>query len=107
MTELKQLVDSIAYRPHDRFELEYDLDHDYMRLVITRKVPDSRDPEAMVVLNFHNTLPTQMEGWTEDRAKDWIRECIMNLERHECDEYLAFDGVKPYHPHGETHAIAD
>lgn len=88
--------DGFGFKPNFLFEYVYEIDFDVEKLHITMRVPNSRDPEKMTSVGSTHILG-RWQG--EVYARDWIRWAIRQLENHEIDEWLRFNGELVFDPH--------
>ena len=76
-----------------------------MRALVVRmtlRVPDVRDPAAMVEISASHEL-RDLESFDETAFKLWLHHCVQSMEMHEMDEWLMFGKVRlhdPIHPAG-------
>jgi hypothetical protein len=107
-------LDRITYKPDTQITANYAVSRDVVELIITRLLPDSTrrittlaeyaDLQAFVKvgarvpcnLGRFDCLPPE-EGFRY--FQQWLREELIRLERHECDEWFRVDGRLPFDPH--------
>lgn len=106
--ELAALVQAWKYRPGWRFSLGH-LERDPanshgvsaggLTMVIFADVHDSYHPEIRRPVNHYFIVPAatyDREAW-----RDWVQDCIEQVEMHESREWSEVDGERPYAPnHG-------
>lgn len=91
---LKAILRAFTYRPDWSFEIVYGA---IDTLVIQGRVIDTDDFSKVILLNFSASLPEAVRpdfDWT-----CWLFDRIMEVERHEAQEFFKINGVKVYDPH--------
>lgn len=68
-------------------------------IMVEMIVPDTYDPSHKEIRVTSRQKVPPFERVSEAYAKDLIRSLIHELERHEADEWLLFDGVREWDPH--------
>lgn len=105
-TQFQQLVSHITYKPGYTFELIGDANFvNIATLRVRAYVQDVRDPSKTIELNsfmaidLFNDIPERL-------MLDLVDNHVRNLEMHEVDEWLKYNGIcvhEPKHYPGETH----
>lgn len=76
-----------------------------VKIVASRKVPDSRDPEhPLIHVRGELDLPESLLQAAHDPREllqDMVHHWIRKLEMHECDEWFRVGDTLPYDPHKE------
>lgn len=106
--DLEELIAQWQYRPGWRFTLAH-LERDPkdshgvaaggLTLIIYAAVYDSYHPDQFRPVNHYFIVPAatyDREAW-----RDWVQDCIEQVEMHESREWSVVDGERPYAPnHG-------
>lgn len=101
-TAFDDVLSRMTYKPNTTFARE----HDYLRISI--KVPHRDRPRETVTVEGKHLIPyvflvdIRNERPTYDlvqRIADWIRHQILDLEIHEFNEWVRFDGELMHDPH--------
>lgn len=110
---LEQLVASTTYRPGWTVELFEDVDRDFepgdagrdrcighgTTLVVTTDTVNSYRPEQRIRVAHYFIVPAAT--YDERSWRRWLFEQLVKVELHECMEFFAIDGERPYAPsHG-------
>jgi hypothetical protein len=98
-SELAAEIAKFAYRPG--WNIEYFADPFEGHCVyITMRLPDATDPtgERMTDLRVRSNLPP-IERVNPSYLKIWMWHRLDLIERHECREFLRYDGDQLYDPH--------
>jgi hypothetical protein len=94
METLEGLLTRFRYKPDWHFSVEHS---GHIVLRISAVVTDADDHRRVTSIVVHHDLPRGVSrnfDWSR-----WLREKIIQVEIHECDEFFTVDGVKPYYPH--------
>ena len=69
-------------------------------------VPDVRNPEnrAPLVMKFYLDA-AGIHALDEKGFLNFMRNCYLELERHECLEWIRFDGVQVFNPHNNKNSL--
>lgn len=98
--ELEDLVGKASYRPGWTFELGY-LDRgqgsEGLTLDITTCGFDSYHPGRGQHYQVHHYFPVPPAAFNRRSWENWLFECLLLVERHECMEFFRIDG-KVVHP---------
>jgi hypothetical protein len=95
-------VAGLVYKPGWRFRLGGPGDR---YLCVYAHTPDSWAPRRMRFTQHQFPIPA--EGITER----WLFDRLMEIEQHECAEFLTIDGKRPFYPNhgdeGSPYALVD
>jgi hypothetical protein len=97
---LKELVDSISYRPGWTVSLEADYDRGQgcrgltLNIMVEATDSDARERKTRVL----HLMPVPAAAYNKRSWRRWVFEQILLVERHEACEFFTVDGVKPYAP---------
>lgn len=98
--ELEDLVGRLSYRPGWKFWLgEYDRGQGSEGLtldVITRGY-DSYNLAEGETYQVHHYFPVPPAAYNRRSWINWLFECLLDVEKHECMEFFRLDG-EPVHP---------
>lgn len=101
-TELDEMVQACTYRPGWTVRLD---DHNRgqgsrgLTLTITTNTVNSYPPHERILVN--HLFPVPPAAYDRRSWQRWLFEQFLLVERHECAEFFAVDGGKPYAPsHG-------
>ena len=108
--KLMTMLGKVTYKPNFSFSVEGSDDHlmVIISMTVADAVPDT--PGRMTLRGPNNTIPITkrcpINGWgnaifTERFFVEWLRDQIIELERHEINEWLQFDGKHLRDPHPE------
>lgn len=102
--ELADLVGQVSYRPGWRTRLE-DIDRgqgsEGLTLIITTLGYDSYNPGHGEHYRVSHFFPVPPAAYDERSWRRWLFEQFLLVERHECMEFFAIAGERPYAPsHG-------
>lgn len=123
-TEWEKFFERVKYKPNFKIEYVREIDFDREKVILTMRVPDSRDPRnwedqpggAFNISPFGPDDPRRiplipvtatfmLEAYHgESYAKSWLRSALRQLEDHELDEWLRLDGELMNDPHAEEEA---
>lgn len=106
-TALRELVEKLGYRPGWIITLE-DIDRGQgcqgLTLVVTTKGYNSYHPEHGETYRVHHYMPVPPAAYNAVSWRRWLFDQLQLVERHECAEFFAIDGERPYAPnHGFGH----
>lgn len=93
--DLPRFVASIGYKPGWRFKLGGPGDRVLCVYAITA---DSQRPVATRWTQHQFPLPDPLPDDERELCR-WLRDRLFDVERHECCEFLSFDGSRPFFPH--------
>lgn len=114
----KEFFSRVRYKPGFTIDYNYMIDFDQHRVILTMKVCDSRDPQAHM---DPNNLPLEgrrirlipvtsshvLPHWYGERhAKDYLHHLLLELERHELDEWFSYDDELVSDPHAHERKSA-
>jgi hypothetical protein len=93
---ITRLVSRLTYKPNAKIWVE--CGH---TLVMVIDCPDRKHPErTLPVVSRQQIPPSMAEGKdSEVETLAWIRNCLMQLEEHEMDEWLSLDKKLVNDPH--------
>lgn len=94
---LAQLLQHFTYKPGWWFRVERGA------LSIKAEVPDASDHGRTITLTFQKHLPPVQHMHHFD-WQGWLFHTILEMERHEVQEFFRVDGRTPYDPHPELTA---
>lgn len=99
---LDNLVAKLSYRPGWRFWLT-DADRGQgskgLTFVIQSLGYDTYDPDAGEHYRVNHYFIVPAASYNEPSWLIWIRDCLVQVETHECNEFLQVDGKRPFAPH--------
>lgn len=102
--EVRFLIKTLKYKPGWTFRANRVLSRKSFHkakyvneLHIIARVPDFRNPRKKVSVEMRREVPPMKD--TRD-ALLWLRSQIKEFESHETDEFLHFNGVQVFNPHG-------
>ena len=88
---LQRLLNGFTYRPDWSFVIENGV------LVVRALVIDTDNTGKIIPLQFGIGLPSRVRpgfDWTR-----WLFDQIMEVERHEAQEFFKINGIKVFDPH--------
>lgn len=89
---LRNILRQFTYKPGWTFNIRDDM------LAIRLLAPDTDNVENIISVNNEVVIPRFVdERFPWDR---WLLDQIMNVERHEAQEFFKINGVKVFDPHG-------
>jgi hypothetical protein len=97
--ELEELVAGLEYRPGWRFRLvtlERDPGCSGLTFEVLSDTMDTYHPEQRRPILHYFVVPAatyNRESWQE-----WIRDRLLDIEIHECCEYMQINGKRPFAP---------
>lgn len=95
---LKGILKNFTYKPGWKFRLE-DFGS-FLVLCIDAEVPCTDEPGRMINIRFRENFDPLVHRAMDERAwMRWLRERILDVEKHEIDEFFKVDGVKVFDPH--------
>lgn len=89
---LKVLLEHFTYKPKWRFSLVRE------GLLISIIAPNTDNPEQMIEVNLSRGIPSFVHP--DFPWEHWLLDQIMEIERHEAQEFFKIDGIKVFDPHG-------
>lgn len=99
------LVGRLAYKPGWSFKIA---GPGGRHLCVFARTADSDDPGRMRTTQHMFEIPDLAD---DHAAARWIFDCLLLVERHECGEFFAVDGGRPFYPHhqdeGSPYALVD
>lgn len=97
---VSNLIRRVTYKPGWSFSVKYAATSwDYGQLVITAQVRDSRGSQREITIQHQCIIPESMIELDEAYLLRWLQSCIMEVERHEMQEFLRLDGLLVDDPH--------
>jgi len=90
---LAGFVASLAYKPGWRFKLAGPGNR---FLCVYAETPDSQRPARTRLTQHQFEFPDPLPD--ERDLCRWVRDRLLEIERHECCEFLAFAGRRPFFP---------
>lgn len=90
---LAGFVASLSYKPGWRFKLAGPLNR---YLCVYSSTANSINPKVERLTQHQFKFPDPLPEHRE--LCRWVRERLMQIERHECCEFLAIDGLRPFWP---------
>jgi hypothetical protein len=73
-------------------------------LCVFARTPDSLAPERERITQHMREIP---DGMDDREFARWVRDFLLDVERHECCEFLQVDGRRPFFPgHGDDDPYA-
>ncbi len=102
--ELK--VNLVSYKPSWKFKIIYqglESGHEAIQLFVTYKTQDIVTQEWIDLSRYFGISEFVVEELVKDKElfSTWIRRCIYDMEMHEIDELLKFEGKCIREPHPE------
>lgn len=105
LTRLQSLVARITYKPGFKLSVEEDLvfGSEYLRIFFSMSVVDAFDLRNTEMLSSTVAIQkTACTGYSDEYLLNQIiRQRIIEMEMHEVDEFLKFDGLFIVDPHPE------
>lgn len=99
---LEDLIAKVEYRPNWNLTLE-ELDRGQGSIGLTFCVYtlgyDTYNVEAGEHYGVVHYFPVPPAAYNEESWKAWVRDRLIEVETHECCEFLKFDGTRPFAPH--------
>ena len=86
------VVASLSYKPGWSFKIAGPLGS---KLCVFARTPDSLNPAQQRTTQHQFDLPPPCD---EREFLRWVRDCLLLAERHECCEFLAVNGHRPFFP---------
>ncbi len=94
ITLFQDYLKRFTYKPGWSFSIEpYNID---IIINIDIRCLCSRTNE-LILQTFHNTIEPIISS--EDEFFEFLKECILKIEKHEALEFFVVDGKKPFDPH--------
>ena len=97
MEKWQQWLSRISYKPNIKMEI-VDQFNDYLNLKISVNTIDSRDGFSPIVIYHSNIIDNRFVRNFDD-FKNYVIERILQMERHETNEFLKIDGKLIHDPH--------
>ena len=98
--EFDQLVRSISYKPGVMFA-PGQIAFDSVTFQLRAQTVNADHPSMTIQLMSQEIIPAErVRRFSMEEAKHWIRARIIDFEKHECDEWLRFNGERLVNPHG-------
>lgn len=97
---LRELVESISYKPGWMFYLSYEPATDGsggLALHVVSHTEDSFNFERRIRVNHEFLVPAA--SWNRDVWAAWLFDRIRDVETHEAGEFFRLDGVREFAPH--------
>jgi hypothetical protein len=109
--DLHAVLADVTYKPGVRMTVYHNLNPDTQVLEIAAATADSRgwqqldDPRHITIV--HRTIVPTYALQDEQHAIAFIRQCLVNMEVHELDEWIRYRGEQLRNPHepGDTFAM--
>lgn len=103
-SELEELVSQLSYRPGWEFELVH-IDRGQgskgLTLIITTCGYDTYHPERGDHYRVNHYMLVPPASYNRRSWRNWLFEQLLLVEKHECMEFFAIGGQRPYAPlHG-------
>lgn len=99
---LQTLVDNIKYRPGWVFNLDH-IDRGQgsvgLTLIVTSLGYDTYHPERGESYQVNHYFIVPAAGFNEPSWLIWIHKCLVEIETHECNEFLQIGDERPFAPH--------
>jgi hypothetical protein len=99
---LADMVALLEYRPGWTFDLN-DIDRGQgsagLTFIITSLGYNSYHPDRGESYRVHHYFPVPPAAFNEQSWRRWLLDCLLKVETHECCEFFAIDGERPYAPH--------
>lgn len=97
-TPLTPILADLTYKPGWRFKTFERWGRIYLQIRI--EAIDADDPNQTINLRFEHSISKEHAGIMQgNRWVSWLRERIIECERHEVDEFFQLRGVKVFDPH--------
>ena len=108
--EFQRVVQSLSYKPGWHFRVEREmgstggLSFGYTGAILFRVHAEVecavRRDGTRALFQIRTLLyPSELDGFDERRAREWIRHALKAGEEHELDEWLMFGQERPFDPH--------
>lgn len=95
---LESLLRDFSYKPGWEFSTSNRMGRTY--LLIRFKAVDADAPQSECILRFEYSISNAMvSGRDEKYWMRWLRERIIECEKHEVDEFFQIKGIKVFDPH--------
>lgn len=95
--ELAKIVETIEYKPGWKFGVQpFSYCRNETELIISADLEDTYNPGSKVLVAEKSIFPNFL---TPSEVARFIYRCILDLERHETEEWFRVDGVRIYDPH--------
>lgn len=102
--ELADLVSQLSYRPGWRFRLAHidrGQDSEGLTLIITTRGYNAYRPADGENYRVNHYMPVPPAAYNRRSWANWLFECLLDVEKHECMEFFSLDGERPMAPaHG-------
>lgn len=97
-TPLTPILAQLTYKPGWEFKTFYRWERVY--LLIRIEAIDADCPRQTIGLRVEYSLDKyHAESMSNRRLVNWLRERIIESERHEVDEFFQLNGIKVFDPH--------
>jgi hypothetical protein len=108
--DLRAVVADVTYKPSVTLKTYHDVNPRLQVLEVVVDGPDSRDwqaPDRRNITIVHRTVVPDYALMNNDHAIAFIRQCLLNMEVHELDEWVRYRGEQLRNPHepGDTFAM--
>lgn len=97
---LRELVDSIGYKPGWAFHLDTFIESGDARcwaFYVVSCTPDSYDHAKTIRVRHEFLVPPA--SWSRDVWAAWLFDRIRDVETHEAGEFFMLDGLREFAPH--------
>jgi len=95
----KKLLGGVTYKPEYRFDLEKNFFGE-CNLTIVGKVVNAKNFAEHTHIYFRRVFSSDVfEQMTQKTFKEIVRQCCIQFETHEVNEFLKFDGKHVVAPH--------
>lgn len=94
---LETILRTFTYKPGWEFRLT--IDERFLNLRIVVMVIDADCPSSTIRIEFNTSFDHHLCNLGHYPWEKWLRDRILEVERHEVDEFFQIDGVKTFDPH--------
>lgn len=104
--QFKRVLSELSYKRFWEFSINYDLCEGVVNFCMTQLVEDiTSDREYPKTTKLSMFIPIELGMWQtcvdDVVVKQFIRQCIIDFEMHEVNEWLKYKGVCVQDPHPE------
>jgi len=94
----ENLVASFRYKVGWSFDYDYQIDYNLEMFHISARVPDRDNPTSANLITVGQSF--RLPEWVNmEFGRSFLRDCVHELETHEMDENILFDGERVFDPH--------
>lgn len=98
---IEDTINSVRYKPG--WKVQYRTMHNLPALWVDAAVIDSDPPHEPTTIQHLVAIPPALDRVPAQAQRQWIRDVLEGIERHELGEWLRFGDERPFMPyHGET-----